>query len=166
MAKAYSLKSVQKIPVTLEKAWEFFSDPGNLAKITPAALDFRIISDHRAGYMYPGQLIEYKVKPLFGIPVYWMTEITHVEHQKFFVDEQRYGPYALWHHQHHFKPIDGGVEMTDIVHYKIPFGFIGRIANGILVRGELQKIFGYRFEVVEKLFGGWPGGQERLITLF
>jgi ligand-binding SRPBCC domain-containing protein len=103
--------------------------------------------------MYPGQIIEYKVKPLLGIPVYWMTEITHVEKERYFVDEQRFGPYSLWHHQHHFKAIPGGVEMTDIVHYKIPFGFLGDIAQWLFVKKNLQQIFTYRELAVEQRFG-------------
>src|SRR6476620_5060191 len=130
----YSIKTVQKIPVSLDRAWSFFSNPANLQAITPSDLGFRIISKYHGDKMYPGQIIEYKVSPLLGIPMYWMTEITHVEPGKYFVDEQRFGPYALWHHQHHFKEIDGGVEMTDIVNYRIPLGFLGRIANSILVK--------------------------------
>ena len=103
--------------------------------------------------MYPGQIIEYKVKPIAGIPVYWMTEITHVEAEKFFVDEQRFGPYALWHHQHHFSEIPGGVEMTDIVHYKIPFGFLGDIAQWLFIGKQLEKIFDFRWKAVEEKFG-------------
>jgi ligand-binding SRPBCC domain-containing protein len=103
--------------------------------------------------MYAGQIVEYTVKPLLGIPIYWMTEITHVIEKKYFVDEQRYGPYSLWHHQHHFKEIESGVEMTDIVHYKIPFWFIGDIANHLLVKNQLQQIFDYRYRIVEKRFG-------------
>ncbi|MCG7858958.1 SRPBCC family protein, partial [Flavihumibacter sediminis] len=102
--------------------------------------------------MYPGQIIEYTVKPLFGIPLYWMTEITHVEEGKYFVDEQRFGPYSLWHHQHHFREVPGGVEMTDIVHYKIPLWILGDIANALFVRKQLQGIFDYRFKKVNELF--------------
>jgi ligand-binding SRPBCC domain-containing protein len=123
MSKVYSLKTVQKIPVSINVAWDFFSNPKNLADITPGNMGFHIISKHHGEKMYPGQLIEYTVKPVFNIRVYWMTEITHVEDRKFFVDEQRFGPYSLWHHQHHFTSIEGGVEMTDIVHYKLPFWF-------------------------------------------
>ncbi|ULQ55259.1 SRPBCC family protein [Flavihumibacter rivuli] len=149
----HSLKTVQKIPVTLEKAWDFFSSPANLAAITPSHMGFNIISKHHGPRMYQGQIIEYKVSPVLGIPMYWMTEITHVEEGKFFVDEQRFGPYSLWHHQHHFREIDGGVEMTDIVHYKIPLGFLGDLANSLFVRRQLDGIFDYRFKKVEELFG-------------
>ena len=155
----YSLKTVQKIPVSIETAWEFFSNPANLQKITPGNLGFKILSRHHGETMYHGQIIEYKVKPIFGIPVYWMTEITHVKHQEFFVDEQRFGPYKLWHHQHHFKIIDGGVEMTDIVHYRNPLGFLGGIANTLFVKAQLKQIFEYRIKVVEELFGKWPTTQ-------
>jgi len=165
MSKTYSIKTIQKLPVSIEKAWDFFSKPANLKEITPAHLDFRILSHHHGDRMYPGQIIEYKVKPLLGIPLYWMTEITQVEENKFFIDEQRYGPYSLWHHQHHFKEIEGGVEMTDIVHYRVPFWILGDLANIILVRSELKKIFGYRFEVAEKLLGIWPG-QKPSVSLY
>jgi ligand-binding SRPBCC domain-containing protein len=157
MSKIYSLKTVQKLPVSLQEAWEFFSRPKNLKEITPANLGFNIISKHHGDKMYAGQIIEYKVSPLLGIPLYWMTEITQVVENQFFIDEQRYGPYSLWHHQHHFRPIEGGVEMTDIVHYKIPFWFLGDIANSILVKGELRKIFDFRFRKAEEVLGKWPG---------
>ncbi|WP_207495094.1 SRPBCC family protein [Aridibaculum aurantiacum] len=153
MSKVYSLRAVQRIPVTLQEAWDFFSRPDNLADITPNDMGFVVRSTSHSKEMYPGQLIEYTVRPLFGIPVYWMTEITHVQEPVYFVDEQRYGPYSLWHHQHHFKEIPGGVEMTDIVHYKIPFWFIGDIANTLLVRKKLQQIFDFRKQAVEQRFG-------------
>lgn len=156
MSKVYSLQTVQRIPVGLDKAWDFFSSPANLQTITPTSLGFKIISKFHGNRMYPGQIIEYKVSPVLGIPLYWMTEITHVEDQKFFVDEQRFGPYALWHHQHHFKSIPGGVEMTDIVHYKLPLWVLGDLAHAMFVRNQLKKIFDYRFEQVEKIFGSFP----------
>ncbi len=149
MSKVYSLKKIQFLPIKIEEAWDFFSSPANLKKITPPELGFNIISEHHGDAMYAGQLVEYTVKPLLGIPLYWMTEITHVEPMKYFVDEQRYGPYSFWHHQHHFKKIDGGVEMTDIVHYKIPFWFLGDIANTLLVKKQLEKIFDFREKVVK-----------------
>lgn len=153
MSSIYSFKSVQKIPVGLPEAWDFFSRPQNLQQITPSRLGFSIKSKYHGEYMYAGQIIEYTVKPLLGIPLYWMTEITHVQPHVYFVDEQRYGPYSMWHHQHHFKEIDGGVEMTDIVHYKIPFWILGDIANTLFVRSQLEGIFSYRTEVVNKMFG-------------
>lgn len=154
---AHSLRVTQKIPVSTDKAWDFFSNPANLQTITPDNMGFTIISAHHGDAMYAGQIIEYKVRPVLNIPLYWMTEITHVEDNKYFVDEQRFGPYNLWHHQHHFREIPGGVEMTDIVHYKIPLGFIGRIANSLFVRKKLEKIFEFRKQKVEELFGKWTG---------
>ncbi len=145
------------MPIPIAKAWDFFSSPANLQTITPDTLGFSIISAHHGTKMYPGQVIEYKVSPVAGIPLYWMTEITHVEEGKFFVDEQRFGPYSLWHHQHHFKEIDGGVEMTDIVHYKIPFWFLGDIAHSLFVKAQLKKIFDYRYKKIEDLFGKMKG---------
>ena len=107
--------------------------------------------------VYAGQVMTYTVKPLLNSPLAWMTENTHVEPLKYFVDEQRKGPYKLWHHQHHFKAIKGGVEMIDIVHYRLPFGFMGNIANGLLVKKELEKIFMYRYQKIIELFGEWEG---------
>jgi ligand-binding SRPBCC domain-containing protein len=154
---AHSIKTVQKIPVSLDEAWSFFSNPANLQAITPDGMGFTIISKHHGEVMYAGQLIEYKVRPLAGIPLYWMTEITQVKDRAYFIDEQRFGPYSLWHHQHHFKEIPGGVEMTDIVHYKNPLGFMGRIANALFVRQKLKTIFDFRYRKVEELFGKWTG---------
>jgi ligand-binding SRPBCC domain-containing protein len=153
MSKIYSFKKVQQIPISIEQAWDFFSSPANLKEITPAKLGFTIISKHDSYQMYEGQLIEYIVKPILGIPLYWMTEITHIKHQEYFIDEQRFGPYSLWHHEHHFKEMDGGVEMTDIVYYKLPLWFLGDIANALLVRRQLTNIFDFRTKAVETAFG-------------
>jgi hypothetical protein len=116
-------------------------------------MGFHILSAHRPVRMYAGQLIEYRVSPVLGIPLYWMTEITHVVEGQYFIDEQRFGPYSMWHHQHHFREVEGGVEMTDLVHYKVPLGWIGRIVNGLFVRKKLNGIFDYRYERVKELFG-------------
>ncbi len=153
----YSFQTIQNIPTSINKAWDFFSDPANLQNITPPNTGFKIISKHHGDTMYAGQIIEYTVSPVLNIPLYWMTEITHVADKKYFIDEQRFGPYSLWHHQHHFKEINGGIEMKDIVHYKIPFGFIGSIANFVFVKKQLQNIFDYRFKKTEELFGKWTG---------
>jgi ligand-binding SRPBCC domain-containing protein len=153
MSKIYSLKTIQIIPTDLTTAWSFFSNPDNLKTITPDNLGFKVISKFHGDSIYAGQVIEYKVSPLLNIPLYWMTEITHMEDKKYFVDEQRFGPYSLWHHQHHFKEVHGGVEMTDIVHYKIPFWFLGDIANTLFVKQQLKGIFDYRFKKVEEIFG-------------
>ena len=152
MSKVYALKTIQHIPISLDTAWDFFSNPGNLKDITPTDMGFNVISQHHGEKMYAGQIIEYKVSPVLGIPIYWMTEITHVEDKKYFVDEQRFGPYRLWHHQHHFKEVNGGVEMTDIIHYKMPFWFLGDIANSLFVSRKLKTIFDYRYTKVEEMF--------------
>ena len=152
MSKVYCLQRIQIIPATLDKAWDFFSDPANLESITPKNMGFKVISKYHGDKMYPGQLIEYTVKPFLGVPIYWMTEITHVKDKKYFVDEQRFGPYSLWHHQHHFKETEDGVEMIDIVHYKIPFWFLGDIANALFVRRKLERIFDFRYKVVKERF--------------
>lgn len=155
MSKVYSFKTVQKIPISLDHAWDFFGRPDNLKDITPAQLGFEIISKHHGDKMYAGQVIEYTVKPIMGIPLYWMTEITQVAGKQYFIDEQRFGPYSLWHHQHHFKEIPGGVEMTDIVHYKLALWFLGDLANFIMVKKQLDEIFRFRFSAVEDRFGKW-----------
>lgn len=157
MSKVYSFKTIQQLPISLDVAWDFFSSPANLKKITPADMGFNVVSKYHGDKMYPGQVIEYKVSPVLGIPLYWMTEITHVEDKKYFVDEQRFGPYSMWHHQHHFKVVDGGVEMTDIVHYKLPLWFLGDIANTLFVKKQLQHIFDYRYKIVEQQFASTNG---------
>lgn len=148
----YTLRVMQKLPIGLSEAWDFFSSPKNLEKITPSHMGFRITSGE-PGKMYPGQIISYKVSPVPGIKASWVTEITHVEEGKFFVDEQRFGPYRMWHHEHHFEEVDGGIMMTDKVSYKIPFGFLGHIAQSLFVKRQLKGIFEYRVKVLEDKFG-------------
>jgi ligand-binding SRPBCC domain-containing protein len=162
MSKVYSLYSRQTVPATLEKVWDFFSDAKNLQAVTPPHLNLKVTNEVFGETVYAGQVMTYTVKPLLGIPLSWMTEITHVEPRKYFVDEQRKGPYTLWHHQHHFKAIEGGTEMTDLVHYRLPLGFIGAVANGLVVRKELEKIFSYRYQQIAALFGNWPGEEMAL----
>lgn len=151
----YSLQFQQKIPISLEEAWQFLSSPNNLKEITPAHMGFEIISKYHGDKMYAGQIIEYIVKPVLSIPMKWCTEITHVQAPNYFVDEQRFGPYSFWHHQHHIKEIENGVEMIDIIHYKLPFGFIGDLMNTILVKRQLQAIFQYRKAKIDLLYGAY-----------
>lgn len=140
------------MPVPTSECWNFFSNAKNLLAITPASLNLKITSELKDEEIHKGQIITYKVKPLLGIPLFWKTEISHVERNKLFVDEQRKGPYALWHHEHHFKPIDGGTEMTDIVQYKLPFGVFGLMGLPIVKR-QLNSIFAYRKSRIEEKFG-------------
>lgn len=146
----YSLKRTQQLPITLETAWQFFSDPRNLPVITPPDLGFEITSD-LPEQMYAGMLVSYKVAAAPGIKVSWITEITHVRGKEFFVDEQRFGPYRFWHHQHHFKAVDSGVEMTDLVSYLLPFQPLGQFAAPF-VRRRLEYIFDFRYTILESLF--------------
>jgi ligand-binding SRPBCC domain-containing protein len=150
--KIYNLKRTQILPISIVEAWDFFSSPANLSKITPAHMGFKILYISGGSKMYPGQLIHYIVNGLPGIPMNWITEITHVKEMHYFVDEQRFGPYALWHHQHHFKEVEGSVEMTDEVNYAIPFGFIGQLANRLFVEREVNRIFNHRYKVLEEYF--------------
>ena len=147
----YQLKSTQFIPASLETCWEYFSSPGNLKEITPPGMGFNIKTDLPAK-MYEGMMIEYKVTPLLGIPMTWITEIKAVKEGQFFIDEQRKGPYAIWHHEHHFKEVDGGVEMTDIVSYELPFGILGKLVHPIIVKPKLTQIFKYRTKKVDEIF--------------
>ena len=153
MSRVYHFKRVQHLPVGLGLAWDFFSSPANLRLLTPAKLCLVRLSEGEATPMYPGQLIEYTVRPYWGIAFHWITEITGVEHQKSFVDEQRKGPFALWRHEHQFKETAQGIEMTDIVDYRLPLGILGTIAHSLFVKKQLDEIFAFRFAAVEKIFG-------------
>jgi ligand-binding SRPBCC domain-containing protein len=137
----------------MEKAWDFFSKPENLNVLTPDDLQFEILTDVAGVEMYPGMIINYKVSPFAGVKFNWTTEISQCVTNKFFVDEQRFGPYAFWHHQHHFEEKAGKVLMTDIVHYGLPLGFLGRFAHALFVRKKLQHIFDYRQKKVTELWG-------------
>ena len=148
----YRLKTVQNLPISVEKAWDFLSDPGNLKTITPDYMGFKILGGAEEK-MYAGQIIKYIITPVLGLPLRWVTEITQVEDQKYFVDEQRFGPYSLWHHKHFIKAIPGGVEMIDIVDYKLPLGMLGRIAHPLFVKRQLNQIFNYRYNKLVELFG-------------
>ncbi len=148
----YTMEVSQFVNISLDEAWSFFSSPGNLSKITPEHLGFQITSGTPAK-MYPGQIISYQVSPFPGVKTSWVTEITHVAEGRFFVDEQRFGPYRMWHHEHHFELRNGGVLMTDRVSYKLPFGFLGRIAHSLFVRSQLKQIFSFREACLEKSFG-------------
>lgn len=149
----YSLYHTQKLPISLDEAWEFFSHPKNLSEITPASMGFEVLSEHKLDKVYAGQIITYNVRPVLGIPLFWMTEITHVKDKQYFVDEQRFGPYRLWHHQHFFTAIEGGVFMEDLVHYKLPLGILGAFAHSLFVRRQLNGIFNFRTKVLEGRFG-------------
>lgn len=150
--KIYQLKTSQKLPISIEKAWEFFSNPANLSKITPTWLNFQVTSS-LPDKMYAGLIITYFVRPMLNIPQTWVTEITHVQEPNYFVDEQRFGPYKMWHHEHIFKQTeDNNILMEDIVSYAVPFGFIGRIVNKLIISKKINEIFNYRREVLEKMF--------------
>lgn len=147
----YQLKRTQFVKTDLATCWDFFSSPNNLNKITPKEMGFDVLTEGVEN-MYEGLMIEYKVRPLLNIPLRWITEITHVKYQQYFVDEQRKGPYKIWHHEHHFKEVQGGVEMTDIVSYELPFGILGKMAHPLVVKKKLDQIFAYRFKIVDELF--------------
>lgn len=154
--KIYTLRKKQNLPITIEQAWDFLSNPRNLKTITPDYMSFDILSLLDKP-MYSGQIIQYIVTPLLGIKTKWVTEITHVKDKEYFVDEQRFGPYALWHHKHFIKEIKGGVEMEDIIDYKVPLGILGQLVHPILVKPKLEEIFNYRQKKLIELFGEYNG---------
>lgn len=148
----HRLHCVQRLPISIEQAWEFFSSPGNLAKITPPSMGF-VIRSGAERPMYAGQIIRYTVKPLAGIPTTWITEISQVEAPHRFIDTQLVGPYRHWHHQHFFRPVKGGIEMEDLLHYQLPFGFLGDMVHQLFVKSKIESIFEYRRKKLGELFG-------------
>lgn len=148
----FRFETEQTIPATLEGVWDFFSSPANLKVITPPYMGFDILTPV-PDRMEPGTIIAYTVRPLWGIPMLWVTEISHVEPLRFFVDEQRFGPYRFWHHRHTFTPVDGGVRMTDLVYYALPVPVIDRIINRLIVRPRIEEIFAFRRRKIVELFG-------------
>ena len=151
MKKHFQFTSVQYLDSDIKSVWEFASSPKNLKKITPNYMLFNITSENQ-DKMYPGMIISYQVAPILKLKLNWVTEITHVIENNFFVDEQKIGPYALWHHQHLFEVVDKRVKMTDIVTYKPPFGFIGRLANTLFIENQIKSIFEYRRKKMHQLF--------------
>jgi ligand-binding SRPBCC domain-containing protein len=149
----YTYRNTQKIPSTVEKVWDFISSPRNLKLITPEYMGFDVISKELPEKMYAGMMISYLVSPVLGIKTLWVTEITHVNELSYFVDEQRVGPYKMWHHQHLIQPIENGVLMTDIVDYQPPLGFVGAIANHVVIRHKLEEIFSFRTGKLVEYFG-------------
>ena len=152
--KIFKLKYSQKLPINLNEAWDFLSSPNNLELITPKSMDFNII-DWDKKKAYPGQIIQYTVRPILGIKINWVTEITQVRDKEFFIDEQRFGPYTFWHHKHFIKEIEGGVIMEDVIHYKPPFGLIGVLLNFLFINSKLNNIFKHRELELIKTFGNF-----------
>jgi len=148
----YNLRQQQKIFAPMEEVWNFFSSAENLAVLTPSYMRFTILTDDLAAHIYPGQIITYKISPILGIPLFWMTEITHANKYVSFIDEQRVGPYKIWHHEHHFLQQADHVLMTDIVHYQLPAFFIGSLAHKLFIHKQLMGIFDYRYQKIEQLF--------------
>ena len=148
----YQIHKTLKLPIGISQAWDFFSNPRNLSLITPPWLCMKILSE-LPDEIYNGLIIRYKVRPVLSIPLNWLTEISHVNEPHFFVDEQRYGPYRMWHHQHHFKEVPGGVIIEDIVDYVMPYGICGNFMHSLFIRNQLEKIFDFRASTLTKLFG-------------
>jgi ligand-binding SRPBCC domain-containing protein len=151
--KVYRLHRRQFLPITLEEAWPFFATPRNLEAITPDFLHFEITSDP-PDEMYSGLIITYRIAAVAGIPMTWVTEIKHLEPYRRFVDEQRLGPYRFWHHEHAFRAVPGGIEMEDIVHYVMPWGWLGRLVHAVFVERRLKAIFDFRRDYLAGLWAG------------
>lgn len=148
----HTVKRTQLIKSDIHSLWNFISSPGNLVVITPTSMNFEVINNDFEEKMYAGQIIEYYVTPFKGYRTHWVTEITHVSENEYFADEQRLGPYRLWHHEHFFKIVENGIEMTDLVHYKAPLGFLGEIVNSLFIAKKLKSIFDYRHLKFEEMF--------------
>lgn len=147
---------IQFVPGDPDKIWDFFSRPENLARITPPPMNFRIRNDVQGKEMYEGMMIAYTVAPIWGIDLTWVTEITHIRPGRYFVDEQRIGPYTLWHHEHWFDVVPGGVNMRDILHYAVPFGWLGGWADRFFIASQIEDIFAYRNTAILKgVDEGW-----------
>ena len=155
--KLHRLRTVQRLPVPPEEVWAFFVSPKNLALVAPHWVGFEM-TNNPADPLRPGTLLTYRLRPLFGVPLSWMTEIRHMEPPRYFVDEQRFGPYKLWHHQHDFLAINGGTEVVDDLHYALPLSPFGEVAHG-LVRKRLEAIFAFRRQVLEERFGAWTSAE-------
>ena len=153
MAAFHQLRRAQKIPASKKAVWDFIKSPHNLKEITPDYMGFEITSENDSTLMYPGLIITYNVSPMWGIKLTWVTEITQIVDQQYFCDEQRHGPYKMWHHEHHLEEIEGGVLMKDIVSYIPPMGILGTLANSLFIRRQLESIFDYRIGAVERRFG-------------
>jgi ligand-binding SRPBCC domain-containing protein len=149
----FQFHSKIEIDAGIENVWNFISSPVNLKEITPDYMGFDITSKNLEAQMYEGMIISYQVSPLLGIKTTWVTEITHVKEKRYFVDEQRVGPYKMWHHQHFIEPTDNGTLMSDIVSYQPPFGVFGKLANGLFIEKKLNEIFDYRTKALFKRFG-------------
>ena len=150
--KLYKIQQSIKLPISKEEAWAFLSNPRNLQKLMPDDMGFDILSGAE-DTVYTGQLIEYNVTPFKGFKTKWVTEITHVQKPDYFVDIQLYGPYKLWHHKHFIKEISGGVQIDDLVHYRVPFGILGQLLHPIVVKPKLESIFNTRTKKMHALFG-------------
>lgn len=152
IVKIFKIHTKQNLPITIDEGWNFLSDPRNLSIITPNYMNFKI-TDCDFKPVYQGQIIQYTVKPILKIPLKWVTEITHVVDKKYFVDEQRFGPYSLWHHKHFIKEIEKGIEMEDVIHYKVPLGIFGEFLNALFIKKQLIEIFNYRKSKLTEIFG-------------
>ncbi len=150
--KKYELYRETILPITLLEAWDFFSNPSNLSKITPVEMDFKVVTKGLPRHIHNGLIIEYVVRPLASVPLKWLSQISSVNAPHSFVDEQLKGPYAYWHHEHTFEEKDGKVLMIDKVTYAVPFGIFGQLANKLIVRSKLEEIFNYRTDRILEIF--------------
>lgn len=148
----YQVEDRVVVPAPLEEVWHFFSNPSNLKELTPSEMQMQMLSEIPEA-MYAGLVLRYRVAPLFGIRLPWASEITVIEPKRYFVDRMLEGPFAQWHHEHHFYPVEGGTEMVDRVHYKMPLGLLGKLFHPLLVKQNVRQLFQYRREQIAAKFG-------------
>ena len=160
--KIYEKEWQTVVPETLDKVWEFFGNPHNLEKITPDFMKFQVLSEQKGKTIYPGMFIRYRVSPIASIPITWVTEITAVREQEYFIDEQRAGPYAIWHHEHHFRSTTDGVIMNDRLYYAIPLGFLGQLINQMMISRRIDNIFEYRQHIIQEIFQAPTAASENI----
>lgn len=153
--RLHAIRARQTLPLSLSEAWSFFSNPRNLSLLTPPSLGLELVSE-KPEEMHPGMILQYRIRPLLGIPMRWVTEITQVVPLRLFVDEQRFGPYRFWHHQHLFRETPEGVEMEDLVHYALPLGPLGRVMNALVTARQVREIFEFRRRYLDRSFGPVP----------
>jgi ligand-binding SRPBCC domain-containing protein len=153
--RVFTIERRQRLKVSREEAYRFISNPALMGGIIPADLGLQVLN-HIPDRVYEGLLLHYRLKPLFGVPVHWLGEITYCDEPSRFVDEQRLGPFAFWHHEHRLREIPGGVEMSDLIHYAVPFGPLGSVVNTLVLGPRLRRIFDYRESALARKFGSLP----------
>ena len=149
----YTFQHHQELCLSIEQCWEFFSNPANLKVLTPPSLRMDIEEKDNSPKIYPGMILSHTIRPFLNIPLQWISEITHILPFQYFIDEQLYGPYKFWHHEHRFRPSTKGVEVSDTIHYMMPYGYLGQAAHRLGIKQKIEEAFVFRKNTLEELFG-------------